>query len=187
MARARRASWRRLAPRVYEREDAPGRYWARYQVGGARRADPLRAGTLAEARAEADQLWHRALGEVPARRRPADSGQPLSLALTRWVSYRERCVEAGELRAPTVRMNDAHGLHLVRLLPGDVAAIDAAAVERYRDARIGEGVKPATVYKEICTLRRLLDWCARQGWIAAAPVIRLKAPRCEYVPVWLSP
>jgi integrase len=50
-------------------------------------------------------------------------------------------------------------------------------LERYRDARLKEGVTPTTVLRELDRLRALFTWATRQELIPANPAANLRFPR----------
>jgi len=62
--------------------------------------------------------------------------------------------------------------HLLRLFAGRAAAsVTGVDVAKYSSLRLGEGVAPATVNRELAALRRAYRLAVRQGVLAAMPVI----------------
>ena len=51
--------------------------------------------------------------------------------------------------------------------------LSQATVRRYAKARQAEGRRPATVLRELGTLRAALHWAVRERWIDRAPVFRM--------------
>lgn len=67
-----------------------------------------------------------------------------------------------------------HRDHLVSVL-GDIALTELSeiAIERYKRARRDKGAGPATVNRELQTLKAFLNKCVEWGWLEARPKIKL--------------
>jgi integrase len=66
-----------------------------------------------------------------------------------------------------------------------VDAVRPVVCEAYRDARIKQGVKLATVTKELSVLRAALRWGERNGYLVSAPYVKVP-PKQDGKDRWLT-
>ena len=85
----------------------------------------------------------------------------------------------------TISMYRSKAGHLVRLLGADLqlARVDAAAVDRFVEARLAEGAARSTIHKELTTLRVALKIALRRGlWTGRIEAVMPEGFSLEYVP-----
>lgn len=134
--------------RLYKRGKV---WWAR--VKGQRRSTGCVDKTAAEAAA---REFERCLADPSYR---ASNETTLSSALGDLVEELQRRGRS----AATITVVKQKSRHLVRLLGGPLAKIDARAVDKYISTREAEGAHPLTITKELSALQQSLKLSLRHG------------------------
>jgi integrase len=146
-------------------------------------------GTADEAEADRRAAVHLAPAAVPA---PAADPAPheqaqytVEHALNDLLS--RGCTDNAERTRECYRQRGGHVLRLLGAQPLEGLHMDQ--VQRYIDARVGEGAAPETIRKELVVLRRALDLAFRRSQAGPVPEAIMPRFRARYVPrkVWLSP
>jgi integrase len=141
--------------RLYKRGDT---WWASfYDAAGARQ----RRSTKCTDRRAAETTAARFERDAADPRRAAANATTLQTALRRLVADRQSRGRADG----TVKMYVTKARQLLRVLgeATPLAAVDATAVDRYIETRLGEGTKRNTIGKELTTLRAALKVARRRG------------------------
>lgn len=171
--------------RLYQRRKASGAvvWWASWTEGGR----TIRRSTRCTTRAAAELVtarWER------ERIDPVYAASNEATLNSEWVTFIAEC-RADRLAEGTLLMYRQKAGNLMRLLGAEtrLAALDAAMVGGYVNARREEGAVDSTIYKEWITLRGILSSARHRRRFALDPAV-LKPPRLvpNYVPRerWLS-
>ena len=64
--------------------------------------------------------------------------------------------------------------NVIRLLPNSVARLNLGLLEEFREIRIGEGVAPSTVNKDVAALKAMLNWGVERKKIRDNPISSLR-------------
>jgi hypothetical protein len=122
-------------------------------------------------RREADEIFAQWLLD----RKTRDRGQSLRASYPHEVAIADVLADFIEQRSQDIRFPERH-LYAIRRLSEwwadhSVDAITLDTCRAYGDARTGQGIKPATVIKELSVLRAALKWAKRRGRLITIPEI----------------
>lgn len=133
--------------------------------------------TVAMARERARKaLVERDEGGAPAAVRPAGTGDGTMLVGTFVDEHYATHIRSKRKRAETelAEMESLFGQVFYGL---PLAGVTVAAADAWSAARIGKGIKPATVRRNLVRLKAILSKAAEWGHIAASPIAKLKLGR----------
>jgi integrase len=124
-------------------------------------------------RREADQIFARWLLDYQDEK----SGLPTSPRYPAEARIADVLKTYADKRGPEIRDAERIGYAIKRLLPWwqdrRVDAVRPIVCQAYRDARIKQGAKLATVAKELGCLRAALKWAEKNGYLISAPFVEL--------------
>lgn len=133
--------------------------------------------TVAMARERARQaLVERDETGAPAAVQPAGQGDRSMLVGTFVAEHYATHIQAKRKRAETelAEMESLFGQAFYGL---PLAGVTVAAADAWSAARIGQGIKPATVRRNLVRLKAIMSKAAEWGHIAASPIAKLKLGR----------
>lgn len=147
-----------------------GRFW---WIQWSQSGRVIRESTKTTEEAEARRMLAIREGEV------AKGGRPIQPRMDH-TTWEEAAQDLREHYEATGSRNlaeyDRRVIHLTRFFRGwRIANIDPAAVKRYTTARKGQGMKPATIRRELGTLTTLLKVAYENQKLARVPVVRKPA------------
>jgi integrase len=129
-------------------------------------------------RREADKIFARWLLDREAEQR---GGLPAGARYPHEVAIGDILGAFAEKRGPNVRFPERIGYAIKRLAEwwGDrkVDAVFPDSCNAYRDARLEQGVKLATITKELSVLRASLKWALKNNKLTSIPSVETPAPQ----------
>ena len=126
---------------------------------------------------EAQELLRQALGGPNPVSSDGPAGLTFSEAAERWAEDEKLRVATRKKRASTLEVD----LHRLKALKGHLGELDVAEITKrdllaYQQARLEQGLSPATVNSDLGTFGLVMRWAADEGYIS-------ERPRVEQIPL----